>query len=93
MTGRLQLENLAEFSIRMTTDTSNYRRGIIWNDAASDTKIAEIGYHNTVQRIFLNPLGSTEVWDDAAGKYSFISRPYRNNHWFCASQYPFYPSC
>lgn len=72
MTGRLQLKNAAEFSIRMQTDTSNYRRGIIWNNVASDTRIAEIGYHNTVQRIFLNPLGSTEVLDDAAGKYSFI---------------------
>jgi len=72
MTGRLQLKNPAEFSIRMATDTSNYRRGIIWNNAASDTRIAEIGYQNTVQRIFLNPLGSTEVWSDAAGKYSFI---------------------
>lgn len=72
MTGRLQLKNPAEFSIRMVTDTSNYRRGIIWNNAASDTRIAEIGYQNTVQRIFLNPLGSTEVWNEAAGKYSFI---------------------
>lgn len=72
MTGRLQLKNPAEFSIRMATDTSNYRRGIIWNNAASDTRIAEIGYQNTVQRIFLNPLGSTEVGNDAAGKYSFI---------------------
>lgn len=72
MTGRLQLKNAAEFSIRMQTDTSNYRRGIIWNNAASDTKIAEIGYQNTVQRIFLNPLGSAEVWSDEAGKYSFI---------------------
>lgn len=72
MTGRLQLKNPADFSIRMATDTSNYRRGIIWNNAASDTRIAEIGYHNTVQRIFLNPLGSTEVWHDDAGKYSFI---------------------
>lgn len=72
MTGRLQLKNAAEFSIRMQRDTSNYRRGIIWNNAASDTRIAEIGYQNIVQRIFLNPLGSTEVWDEAAGKYSFI---------------------
>ena len=72
MTGRLQLKNLAEFSIRMASDTSNYRRGIIWNNAASDTKIAEIGYQNTEQLIFLNPLGSTEVWNEAAGKYSFI---------------------
>lgn len=72
MTGRLQLKNPAEFSIRMATDTSNYRRGIIWNNAASDTRIAEIGYQNAVQRIFLNPLGSTEVWNEAAGKYSFI---------------------
>ena len=72
MTGRLQLKNAAEFSIRMQRDASNYRRGIIWNNAASDTIIAEIGYHNIVQRIFLNPLGSTEVWNDAAGKYSFI---------------------
>lgn len=72
MTGRLQLKNAAEFSIRMERDTSNYRRGIIWNNAASDTKIAEIGYLNTEQLIFLNPLGSTEVWNEAAGKYSFI---------------------
>lgn len=72
MTGRLQLKNAAEFSIRMQIDTPNYRRGIIWNNTASDTRIAEIGYQNTVQRIFLNPLGSTEVWNDAAGKYSFI---------------------
>lgn len=72
MTGRLQLKNPAEFSIRMATDTPNYRRGIIWNNAASDTDIAEIGYQNNVQRIFLNPLASTEVWNDAAGKYSFI---------------------
>lgn len=72
MTGRLQLKNAAEFSIRMQTDTPNYRRGIIWNNAASDTRIAEIGYQNNVQRIFLNPLGSTEVWNDAARKYSFI---------------------
>lgn len=72
MTGRLQLKNAAEFSIRMQRDTSNYRRGIIWNNAASDTRIAEIGYQNNVQRIFLNPLGSAEVWNDAAGKYSFI---------------------
>lgn len=72
MTGRLQLKNAAEFSIRMATDTSNYRRGIIWNNVASDTRIAEIGYHNDVQRIFLNPLGSTEAWIDAEGKNSFI---------------------
>ena len=72
MTGRLQLKNLAEFSIRMAKDTSNYRRGIIWNNAASDTRIAEIGYLNTKQLIFLNPLGSTEVWNEAAGEYSFI---------------------
>lgn len=72
MTGRLQLKNAAEFSIRMQIDTPNYRRGIIWNNVASDTKIAEIGYQNNAQRIFLNPLGSTEVWNDAAGKYSFI---------------------
>lgn len=72
MTGGLQLKNPADFSIRMARDTSNYRRGIIWNNAASNTRIAEIGYQNTVQRIFLNPLGSTEVWNDDAGKYSFI---------------------
>lgn len=72
MTGRLQLKNLAEFSIRMKRDTSNYRRGIIWNNVASDTRIAEIGYENTGQNIFLNPLGNAEVWKDEAGKYSFI---------------------
>lgn len=72
MTGRLQLNNSAVFSIRMESDTSNYRKGIIWNNVASDTRIAEIGYYNTVQRIFLNPLGSTEAWIDADGKYSFI---------------------
>lgn len=72
MTGRLQLKNEAEFSIRMQRDTPNYRRGIFWNNVASDTRIAEIGYQNDVQRIFLNPLGSAEVGNDEAGKYSFI---------------------
>lgn len=72
MTGRLQLKSPAVFSIRMAKDTSHYVKGITWNNAASDTRIAEIGYYNSVQRIFLNPLGSTEVWNDAAGKYSFI---------------------
>lgn len=72
MTGRLQLKNEAHFSIRMQTDTPNYRGGIIWNNVASDTRIAEIGYQNNVQRIFLNPLGSANVWTDEAGKYSFI---------------------
>nr|DAO61939.1 MAG TPA: cell division protein [Caudoviricetes sp.] len=34
--------------------------------------IAQIGYHNTAKRIIINPVGSSEPWVDAVGKYNLI---------------------
>ena len=64
----------ATSSIRMSTDTSNYRVGTQWQSLAEGTKLAEIGYWNTEQRIYLNALADevTDIWVDAVGKYSLI---------------------
>lgn len=59
------------WSKRMNTNTSNYEDAILWLDT-SLTKIARIGYHNTVQRIIINPIASDEPWADAVGKYSLF---------------------
>ena len=34
--------------------------------------IAQIGYHNTAKRVIINPVGSSEPWVDAVGKYNLI---------------------
>ena len=34
--------------------------------------IAQVGYHNTAKRIIINPVGSSEPWVDAVGKYNLI---------------------
>lgn len=59
------------WAVRMTTDTSNYVGGLAWKNT-SGTSIAGIGYHNTGKRIFINANYSniTDIWSDAAGKYS-----------------------
>ena len=56
---------------RMTNDTSNYEDVVAWYNT-SLTKIAGIGYHNTMHNIVINPMGSSEVWNDAVGKYSLF---------------------
>ena len=56
---------------KMTADTSNFEWTNAWVNT-SGTVIASIGYHNTVHRIFLNPVGSSSIYDDAVGKYSLV---------------------
>ena len=57
----------------MTNDDANYRRGIAW-ESTNHTLIAEIGYKNFGQLIYLNPISSevTDVWSDAVGNYSLV---------------------
>lgn len=55
---------------KMNVDTSNFEVAVGWRKKADDTVIASIGYHNTVQKIYLNPIGSSEIYSDAVGKYS-----------------------
>ena len=52
----------------MQSDTSNYK-GLAWANT-SDESIAGIGYHNTAQAIYINAIGASSVYSDAAGKYS-----------------------
>ena len=64
----------ATSSIKMSTETSNYRVGVQWESTNEGTKLGEIGFWNTEQRIYLNALADevTDVWNDAVGKYSLI---------------------
>ena len=59
------------WSVKMTKDTSNATAGLIWKNT-SGTGIAGLTYHNTAKRIFINANTPevTDIWDDAAGKYS-----------------------
>lgn len=56
---------------RMTVDTSNYVDSIIWTDT-TNVAIARFGYHNTTQRIYINPIAAADPWSDAVGKYSLV---------------------
>ena len=57
---------------KMSADTSNYEPAIRFVNVASGTKLAEIGYWNTYQKVYINPIGSSDVYDDAIGKYSLM---------------------
>ena len=59
------------WAVRMSTDTSNAVAGLIWKNV-SGSGIAGLTYHNTTRRIFINANypDVTDIWDDAAGKYS-----------------------
>lgn len=56
--------------IKFDVDTSR-ALGYGWWDTNSNT-VASVVYHNTVQNIILNPIGSASVYSDAVGKYSLI---------------------
>ena len=58
--------------INYDTDTSRYLDLVRGFASNGTTQIYSIGYHNTVQKIILNPIGSGNVWEDAVGKYSLI---------------------
>ena len=76
MTGKIVFSGAtnATSSIKMSTDTSNYRVGVQWESKNEGTKLGEIGYWNARQRIYLNALADevTEVWTDTVGKYSLV---------------------
>ena len=59
------------WAVRMSMDTSNSVNGLVWKDT-SGTSIAGLNYHNTAKRIFINANypDITDIWSDAAGKYS-----------------------
>ena len=59
------------WAVRMSVDTSNSVDGFIWKNV-SGSQIAGLTYHNTARRIFINANSSdvTNIWEDAAGKYS-----------------------
>lgn len=59
------------WAVRMTVDTSNAIDGLVWKNT-SGTIIAGLNYHNTAKRIFINANTPevTNIWEDAAGKYS-----------------------
>lgn len=62
---------LGAVDFRMKADTSN-AVALRWIKTDGTTAIANICYHNTVQRLIFNPVGSAEVWNDKAGNYSLI---------------------
>jgi hypothetical protein len=69
MTGHLTL--LAhDMYLKNSTDGSQYVCYGFKNTA--NAIIAQIGYHNTAKRIIINPVGSSEPWVDAVGKYNLI---------------------
>lgn len=70
MSGTLNITGAGGLNIKMQVDSSN-AKGIAWLNT-SGTAIASILYHNTAKNIILNPIGSSDVWSDAVGKYSLF---------------------
>ena len=58
--------------INYDTDTSRYLDLVCGFASDGTTQIYSVGYHNTAQKIILNPIGSNNVWEDAIGKYSLV---------------------
>ena len=79
-------------AMKFDTDTSR-ACGYQWKNT-SGTSIASIIYHNTAQNIILNPVGSSETWSDAVGKYSLIvgnnSLTYNTYHILHSNNYSSY---
>lgn len=69
MTGHLTM--LAkDVYLKNSTDGSQYVCYGFKNTA--NAIIAQVGYHNTAKRVIINPVGSSEPWVDAVGKYNLI---------------------
>ena len=69
MTGHLTM--LAKnVYLKNSTDNSQYVCYGFKNTANAD--IAQIGYYNIAKRIIINPVGDSEPWVDAVGKYNLI---------------------
>lgn len=69
MTGHLTM--LAK-DVYLKTDTDNSQYVCYGFKSTADAIIAQVGYHNTAKRIIINPVGSSEPWVDAVGKYNLI---------------------
>lgn len=72
MTGDIILDGYSYLLKKVKVDNSNYEFAVMWCNADGTTKLAEIGYWNTNQFVYINPVGSSEVYSDAVGKYSLI---------------------
>lgn len=74
ITGSLTVHNNSvtaySYNAKFDVDTSR-EMGYNWLNT-SDTKVASVTYHNTSQNIIINPIGSSNTWSDAVGKYSLI---------------------
>lgn len=69
MTGHLTMFAKDTY-LKNSTDNSQYLCYGFKNTA--NAIIAQIGYHNTAKRIIIHPVGSSEPWVDAVGKYNLI---------------------
>ena len=58
------------YNAKFDVDTSR-EIGLGWLNT-SGTRGASVTYHNTAQNIIINPIGSSDTWNDAVGKYSLI---------------------
>ena len=58
------------YNAKFDVDTSR-EIGLGWLNT-SGTRVASVTYHNTAQNIIINPIGSSDTWNDAVGKYSLI---------------------
>ena len=56
--------------INFDTDESRVR-GVLMRNTSKET-IASIYYHNTAKNIILNPIGASDIYNDALGKYSLF---------------------
>lgn len=74
LTGSLTVNNNSVtalgYNAKFDVDTSR-EIGLAWLNT-SGTKVASVTYHNTYQKIIINPVGSSDTWSDAVGKYSLI---------------------
>lgn len=73
LTGGLTVNNSVTalgYNAKFDVDTSR-EMGYNWLNT-SDTKVASVTYHNTSQNIIINPIGSSDTWSDAVGKYSLF---------------------
>ena len=59
------------FASKHTRDTSSALNGLEWQNTSGVCQ-ACIQHHNTVQRVFINTTGASDVWNDAVGKYSLL---------------------
>ena len=74
LTGGLTVNNngvtALGYNAKFDVDSSR-ELGYDWLNT-SGTKVASVTYHNTAQNIIINPVGSSNTYSDAVGKYSLF---------------------